>query len=63
VNVCIFSSIVPNIILVIVLNMLFSGLIILLELSDNLLFSLLEYMLLLGDLCSNRGLLLNWRLA
>lgn len=43
--------------------MLFSGLIILLELSDNLLFSLLEDMLLLGDLCSDRGLLLNWRLA
>ena len=43
--------------------MLFSGLIILLELSDNLLFSLLEDLLLLSDLCSDRGLLLNWRLA
>ena len=62
-NVCILSSIVANIILVIVLDVLLSGFIILLELSDNLLFSLLKDMCLLGDLRSNRGLLLDWRLA
>ena len=59
-DVSILSPIVGSIVLIIVLNVLFSLIIVLLKLGHDLLLSLLEDLLLVSDLSSDRWLLLDW---